>query len=186
MAKKELVPENIQKQFNKIQFQPGEIVFFTWLGTKKYGYVKATKQANWGIQYTVEANNTRYPCGIEFKGYKTAYTTGCIYTEETRSIGVDELKRRSQTGIKSTDSEIIRDTPRPKDEGGSDNRNVRRVSDSTSRKTKKPKTNDVGKDVILDSDDGMQSSNTKKRKDSKLDSAIQRQRDFLNGFVKKD
>jgi hypothetical protein len=32
----------------------------------------------------------------------------------------------------------------------------------------------------------VQSNNTKKRKDSKLDSAIQRQRDFLNGFVKKD
>lgn len=186
MAKKELVPDNIQKQFNKVQFKPGEIVFFTWLGTKKYGYVKATKETNWGIQYTVEANNTRYPCGIQIKGYKTAYTTGCIYAEETRSISIEELERRSQTGGKHTYSEVIRDTPRPKDESGSDNRNVERVPDSTSRKTKKPKTNNVGKDVILDSDDGMQSSNTTKRKDSKLNSAIQRQRDFLNGFVKKD
>jgi hypothetical protein len=32
----------------------------------------------------------------------------------------------------------------------------------------------------------MHSNNTTKRKDVKLDSAIQRQRDFLNGFVKKD
>jgi hypothetical protein len=185
MAKKELVPDNIQKQFNKVQFKPGEIVFFTWLGTKKYGYVKATKETNWGIQYTVEANNTRYPCGIQIKGFKTTYTTGCIYAEETRSIGTDELKRRSQTGGKHTYSEVIRDTPRPKDEGGSDNRNVRSVSDNTSRKTKKPKTNNSGKDAILNSNDRVQSSNTKKRKDSKLDSAIQRQRDFLNGFVKK-
>ena len=186
MAKKQLVPEQIEKQFNKALFKPGEPVFFTWLGAKKYGYVKAFKQTNWGIQYTVEANGTKYPCGIQIKGHRTTYTTGCIYAEETRTIGTDELKRRSQNGGKHTYSEIIRDTPRPKDEGRSNNRNVGSVSDSTVRKTKKPKTNNVGKDVILDSDDGMQSSNTTKRKDSKLDSAIQRQRDFLNGFVKKD
>jgi hypothetical protein len=186
MAKKELVPDNIQKQFNKVQFKPGEIVFFTWLGTKKYGYVKATKETNWGIQYTVESNNTRYPCGIQIKGYKTAYTTGCIYAEETRSIGTDELKRRSQNGGKHTYSEIIRDTPRPKDEGGSNNRNVGSVSDSTVRKTKKSKSNNVGKDVVINSNDGVQPSNTTKRKNSELDTAIQRQRDFLNGFVKKD
>jgi hypothetical protein len=186
MAKKELVPDNIQKQFNKVQFKPGEIVFFTWLGTKKYGYVKKIKETNWGIQYTVEANNTRYPCGIQIKGYKTAYTTGCIYAEETRSIGSDELERRSQTGGKHTYSEVIRHTTRPKDESRSDNRNVGSVSDNVIRKTKKSKSNNVGKNGILDGDVRMQSNDTKKRKNSELDSAIQRQRDFLNGFVKKD
>jgi hypothetical protein len=187
MAKKELVPDNIQKQFNKVQFKPGEIVFFTWLGTKKYGYVKATKETNWGIQYTVEANNTRYPCGIQIKGYKTAYTTGCIYAEETRSIGTDELKRRSQNGGKHTYSEIIRDTPRPKDEGRSNDSNKRSVSRTNNTKTKSNTARTSGMENGNDvSVDRVQSNNTKKRKDSKLDSAIQRQRDFLNGFVKKD
>lgn len=186
MAKKEQVPDNIQKQFNKVQFKPGEIVFFTWLGTKKYGYVKATKETNWGIQYTVEANNTKYPCGIQIKGHKTTYTTGCIYADETRAYGVEELERRCQTGHKSTYSEIIRDTPRPKDESRSNNRNVGSVSDSTVRKTKKSKSNNVRKDAIIDSNNGVQRSNTKKSKNSELDTAIQRQRDFLNGFVKKD
>lgn len=186
MAKKEQVPDNIQKQFNKVQFKPGEIVFFTWLGTKKYGYVKATKETNWGIQYTVEANNTKYPCGIQIKGHKTTYTTGCIYADETRAYGVEELERRCQSGHKSTYSEVIRDTPRPKDEGRSNNRNVGSVSDNTVRKTKKSKSNIVGKDVVINSNDGVQRSNTKKRKNSELDTAIQRQRDFLNGFIKKD
>ena len=185
MAKKELVPDNIQKQFNKVQFKPGEIVFFTWLGTKKYGYVKRTKETNWGIQYTVEANNTKYPCGIQLKGHKTTYTTGCIYADETRAFDAEELKRRCRTGHKSTHSEIIRDTPRPKDESGSSNRNGRSVSDTTSRKTTKSKTDSVGENGSIDGSIGVQSNNTKKRTNSELDSAIQRQRDFLNGFVKK-
>lgn len=186
MAKKQQVPDNIQKQFNKVQFKPGEIVFFTWLGTKKYGYVKATKETNWGIQYTVEANNTKYPCGIQIKGHKTAYTTGCIYADETRSYGVDELKRRYQTGHISTYSEVIRDTTSTKVESRSNNRNVGSVSDNTNRKTKKSKSNNVRKDAIVNSNNGVQPSNTKKSKNSELDSAIQKQRNFLNGFVKKD
>lgn len=186
MAKKEIVPDNIQKQFNKVQFKPGEIVFFTWLGAKKYGYVKATKETNWGIQYTVEANNTKYPCGIQIKGHKTAYTTGCIYADETRAYGTEELERRCQSGHKSTYSEVIRESGRPKDESGSGNRNVRSVSDNASRKTKKHKANNVGKAGSSNGNDGMQSNNTKKRKNSELDTAIQRQRDFLNGFIKKD
>ena len=185
MAKKDLVPDTIQKQFNKVQFKPGEIVFFTWLGTKKYGYVKATKETNWGIQYTVEANNTRYPCGIQIKGYKTTYTTGCIYADETRAYGAEELERRYQTGHASTYSEVIRDSGRPTDESRGGNRNVRSISDNASRKTKKSKTDNVRKNGSGDGDNGVQSNNTTKRKNTELDSAIQRQRDFLNGFVKK-
>jgi hypothetical protein len=186
MAKQPNIPDTILKQFNKVQFKPGEIVFFTWLGTKKYGYVKAIKETNWGIQYTVEANNTRYPCGIQIKGYKTAYTTGCIYAEETRSIGTDELERRSQTGHFSTYSEVIREPRRTETKSGSSNRSSGSVPNPPNRKTKNRKSNVSTSDANIDSNNGMHSDNTKKRKDSKLDSAIQRQRDFLNGFVKKD
>jgi len=186
MAKQPNIPDTIQKQFNKVQFKPGEIVFFTWLGTKKYGYVKTTKETNWGIQYTVEANGTKYPCGIQIKGYKTTYTTGCIYADETRSYGVEELKRRSQTGHKSTYSEVIRESGGTKNESRSGNRNVGSVSDTTNRKTKQSRANTSTKNVDISSNTRVQSDNTKKRKDSNLDSAIQRQRDFLNGFVKRD
>lgn len=187
MAKKQLVPEQIEKQFNKALFKPGEPVFFTWLGAKKYGYVKAFKQTNWGIQYTVEANGTKYPCGIQIKGHRTTYTTGCIFVDETRSYGIEELERRIQTGHKSTYSEVIRDTPRPKDEGRSNDSNKRKSSRTNNTKTKSNSTGsnslENGNDVSIDR---VHRNNTTKRKDSKLDSAIQRQRDFLNGFVKRE
>lgn len=187
MAKKQLVPDNIEKQFNKALFKIGEPVYFTWLGTKKYGYVTAIKQTNWGIQYTVEANNTRYPCGIQIKGHKTTYTTGCIFVDETRAFGVEELERRCHSGHKSTYSEVIRDTPRPKDEGRSNDSNKRSVSRTNNTKTKSNTARTSGMENGTDvSVDGVHGNNTAKRKDSKLDSAIQRQRDFLNGFVKKD
>jgi hypothetical protein len=186
MAKQPNIPDTILKQFNKVQFKPGEIVFFTWLGTKKYGYVKAIKETNWGIQYTVEANGTKYPCGIQIKGYKTTYTTGCIYADETRSYGVEELERRSQTGHFSTYSEVIREPGRTETKSGSSNRSSGSVPNPPNRKTKNRKSNVSTSDANIDSNNGVQSNNTKKRKDSKLDSAIQRQRDFLNGFVKKD
>jgi hypothetical protein len=187
MAKKPQAPENIEKQFNKALFKIGEPVFFTWLGTKKYGYVTAIKQTNWGIQYTVEANNTRYPCGVQIKGYRTTYTTGCIFVDETRSFDADELKRRCQSGHKSTYSEVIRESERPKDESRIDDTNKRKISRTNNNKTKSnaSRTNGMenGNDVSVD---GVHGDNSTKRKDSKLDSAIQRQRDFLNGFVKKD
>jgi hypothetical protein len=137
MSKKQNVPENIEKQFNKALFKIGEPVFFTWLGTKKYGYVTAIKQTNWGIQYTVEANNTRYPCGVQIKGYRTTYTTGCIFVDETRSFDADELKRRCQSGHKSTYSEVIRESERPKDESRIDDTNKRKISRTNNNKTKK-------------------------------------------------
>ena len=187
MAKQQNIPEAIQKQFNKIQFHPGEAVYFTWLGSKKYGYVTAIKQTNWGIQYTVEANNTRYPCGIQIKGYKTTYTTGCVHADETRSIDAAELARRCQNGSKSTYSEVIRDTPRPKDESRSSDSNKRESSSATNRKTKSnTKRSTRVENDVKPSNNGVQRQHTKTRKNSELDEAIQKQRDFLSGFVKRD
>jgi hypothetical protein len=119
MAKKQQAPDAIIKQFEKPQFNVDDAVFFTWLGAKKYGYVKTYKTSSWGIQYLVESNDTRYPCGISIKGHKTAYTTGCINIDETRSIGQDELTRRIQTGHSSTYTELFTDTRRTEDESGS-------------------------------------------------------------------
>jgi hypothetical protein len=58
---------------------------------------------------------------------------------------------------------------------------------ASNRKTKSNTTrsNSVENDV-LPSNNGVQQQHTKKRKNTELDSAIQKQRDFLSGFVKKD
>lgn len=182
---KQKISESFQKLFNKVHFKPGEIVFFSWLGMKKYGYVKTYKETGWGIQYTVESNNTRYPCGIQIKGTKTTYNTGFIFYEDTRSIDPIELKRRAETKQSYGNSEVIRDTPRPNNESTGNATNKRRIPNANNNENTKSRKQSGRKNAVLDGNSGMQSTNTKKRTNNKLDDAIQRQRDFLNGFVKK-
>ena len=183
MAKKQSIPENIQKQFEKPQFREGDAVFFIWLGSKKYGYVTTFKKVNWGIQYTVESEGVRYPCGIEIKTHKTAYTTGCIYADETRSLGQQELITRIQTGHSSTYSELFIDTRRTEVQSTSKSGTSKRVPVQNSKRIKSTGSDNPTTNAIQSSINGDTSRNGKKRKNSELDAAIQRQRDFLNGFV---
>ena len=183
MAKKSNIPDNIQKQFEKPQFKIGDPVFFTWLGSKKYGYVTAFKTVGWGIQYTVEEDNVRYPCGIEIKTHKTTYTTGYIRYDETRAIGRDELITRIQTGHSSTYSEIFRDTGREKTESRDDVATSRRLSTQNSKRTKSTDVGSETTNVVKPSAKGVRGNNSTKRGNTELDAAIQKQRNFLNGFV---
>ncbi len=185
MAKRSSIPENIQKQFEKPQFREGDAVFFVWLGSKKYGYVTTFKKVNWGIQYTVESEGVRYPCGIEIKTYKTTYTTGCIRFDETRSIGQQELITRIQTGHPSTYSELFIDTRRTEVQSRSKSTTSKRVSVQNSKRAKSTGSNNPATNAIQSSINGNTSGNGKKRKNSELDAAVQRQRDFLNGFISK-
>ena len=184
MAKKQLVPDTIIKQFGKSQFATGDAVFFTWLGAKKYGYVTKIKEATWGVMYMVESNDRRYPCGVSIKGHKTAYTTGCIDIDETRSIGQDEINTRIQTGHSSTYTELFTDTRRTEDESGSKLATNKRISSQNTKSTKSARSNNETKNVVKSSIDADTSRTGKKRTNTKLDAAIQRQRDFLNGFIK--
>lgn len=186
MIKKQNLPESIQKQFIKNQFKPGDAVFFIWLGSKKYGYVTETKERNWGIQYTVESEGTRYPCGIQIKTYKTTYTTGYIVNDETRSLGQQELITRIQTGYSSAYTGIFEHPSRSTSESKSDDTTSKRLSSKNSSTTKSTRTNTKSKATIESSTAGVQSNDSKKRRNNKLDDAIQKQRDFLSGFVKKD
>jgi hypothetical protein len=185
MSKKSNIPDNIQKQFEKPQFKIGDPVFFTWLGSKKYGYVTAFKTVGWGIQYTVEEDNVRYPCGIEIKTHKTAYTTGYIRYDETRSIGRDEIIKRIQTGHSSTYSELFIDTRRTEVQSRSESTIGKRISTQDTKGIKSTRSQSKGEDVVQSSSNGDTPRTRKKRGNSKLDSAIQRQRDFLNGFISK-
>ena len=186
MSKKSNIPDNIQKQFEKPQFKIGDPVFFTWLGSKKYGYVTTFKTVGWGVQYTVEEDDVRYPCGIEIKTHKTAYTTGYIRYDETRSIGRDELIKRIQTGHSSTYSELFIDTRRTAIQSRSKSTTSKRVSTKNTKGTKSTESVDAGEHVIQSSSNGNSTGTRKKRGNSELDTAIKKQRDFLNGFVKKD
>lgn len=185
MANKNQTLNAFQKQFNKIQFKIDAPVLFTWLGMKKYGYVIRTKETNWGIQYTVQDMDTKYPCGIIIKTHKTTYNTGCILYDETRSIGEIELKRRIDITKDRSNKVVSRIPGRTKSESRSNNINVTRVS-NTIMSNVATETHNSSTIVNESSNTRMCNNNTKKRANSKLDTAIRKQKNFLNGFVKKD
>jgi hypothetical protein len=189
---KQKISDKLQAKFDKPQFQIGAAVFFSWLGTKQYGYVKKTKQSGWGTQYTVESpSGVKYPCGIQIQGQKTHYNTGYILYEDTVTIGAEELERRIQSepktnsirpvSINSGGSDIestVRDTSSGTDDG----------KDSVKAKPTRKKRSSK-QDVVAPSNGGNDIVDTKKRtatSNKELETAIEKQRNFLSGFVKKD
>lgn len=189
---KQKISEKLQKKFDKPQFQLGDAVFFSWLGQKKYGHVTKIKTSGWGVQYMVQsAEGTSYPCGIQIQGQKTHYNTGFIWFEDTVSIGQPELKKRIKTTKNSGRvTAIIGNPVRPKDESRNDNKNVRGDVSKSSSKNTATRTKGSTKSVPISlGSNGDNGNNTKKRnltKNSELDSAIDKQRAFLNGFIKKN
>jgi hypothetical protein len=189
---KQKITETLQKQYDKPQFQIGAAVFFSWMGYKQCGYVTKFKKVGWGIIYTVQSvKGTRYPCGIEIKGQKTQYNTGCIHAEETRSIGQEDLVKRIQLGREAERIKpIARNPVRSEDESRSNSELRDRDDSKDSGKDTKPRRKKSSTDVVATpSFAGVDRPTTKKRRVSsnkELDSAIEKQRNFLSGFVKKD
>lgn len=192
---KQKITDAIQKKFEKPQFQPGAAVFFSWMGQKQCGYVTKFKKVGWGIQYTVQSvDKTNYPCGMEIQNEKTSYSVGYIFYETTKSIGHDELTRRIETERNQPKSRPIKtvsiitggsklENKIDSGESGSDSGSV--VVKDTKTRSKRVST----KVDTKSSTTRNTANNTRKRKvaePTELDVAIQKQRDFLNGFVKKD
>jgi hypothetical protein len=183
---KQKISNAMQARFEKPQVKVGEYVLFSFLGQKKYGYVKEFKTRNWGIQYTVESDNVRYPCGIQIKGEKTSYNTGCIYLDESRSIGSEECKRRAETGYVRANTELLIDTRRTTVQSTDVSSDVKPVSPKDSKSNGSSGSKPARKNVAKPSNDGMPKNTRGKRANTELDDAISKQRDFLNGFVKRD
>ena len=185
MAKKQ-VPKNIQDKFDKPLFKSGDAVFFSWLGQKQYGYVTKTKKASWGIQYMVQnAEKCSYPCGVQISGHRTQYEVGYIFVNETRELSREELETRINTPRTFTAVSI--DSGRTTNQGKIDVGGNRTDTDKTNRKTTK-RTGSGSTNDDTSSNTRVSGIDTRKRKNSKteLTDAIQKQRDFLNGFVKRD
>ena len=187
MAKKQ-VPKNIQDKFDKPLFKSGDAVFFSWLGQKQYGYVTKTKKASWGIQYMVQnAEKRSYPCGVQISGYKTQYEVGYIFVNETKELSRDVLETRINTPrtFTAVSVNVGRSTNQSKNDVRGNGADTDKISRKTTKRNRKgsSSTNDD-----TSSNTGMPSINSGKRKNSKteLNDAIQKQRDFLNGFVKRD
>ncbi len=187
MAKKK-VSDKIQAKFDKPQFQPGDAVFFSWLGQKQYGHVTKIKKSSWGIQYTVENGvKTRYPCGIQIAGHRTQYDVGCIFFEETKQYSKEELESRIDTT--RTVATVSINPRRSENQSSDDDRsNAGDIGNVSIKNTKSRNRKGSGtKDATTSSTTRVSKDNTRKRTNSKteLTDAIQRQKDFLNGFVKK-
>jgi len=187
MAKKQRVSEAIQNKFNKLQFKPGDAVHFLWLGQKLYGHVTKTKQTGWGIQYMVETyQKRRYPCGIQIAGFRTEYETGYIFYEETKSIGHEECARRITAP--ATYLRVSEEPRRAEVKSRNDLKSSRRNDAKDSGQVKPDRKKRSSKsDAVAPSTAGTDQHNTTKRKvarNTELDSAIEKQRNFLNGFIK--
>ena len=189
---KQVIDIKIQAKFNKPQFAIEDSVYFSFLGQKQYGYISKIKDFPWGVMYTVQAvNGTRYPCGIRIDGVNTQYDVGLIYFEESKQIGSAECRKRydeSRTG--RSINAVPRNTGGTTTKSGNDNTTSKQDSNSVVRKVDgNTKRKHSTKNVDPPSANGVLPINRKKRssaRDSKLDDAIQKQKDFLNGFIQRD
>tara|TARA_R110000751_G_scaffold104850_3_gene200452 strand:- start:746 stop:1288 length:543 start_codon:yes stop_codon:yes gene_type:complete len=177
--KKSKIPAYVLKQFDRALYKVGDKVVITWLGQIKQGHVTKFKKTNWGVSYTVDvaqestkARNqiTRYPCGIQIKEHTTDYDVGLI------------LHDRTQAGDFPADTGIYGYSGSGKNESRNDDSSIGRNDNGSSRKNVKSRKSVTTATNTKSSSTRVRNSNTEIRS---LDKAIDRQRDFLNGFVKK-
>ena len=176
--KKSKIPAYVLKQFEKAMYKPGDKVIIKWLGQIKTGYVTKYYKRNWGMAYTVEVtelnpragqrSSTRYPCGIQIKEYSTDYKVGLILHEQTQESWKPG-SRRIHEDTRSTTAKV-------KTSSGSSRNN----DNSNNRKTSGSGNNATSKASAKSSSKRVHDNNSKKRS---LDTAIDRQRDFLNNLV---
>ena len=209
------IPANIISKFEKQLFKPGDAVCFTWFNVKRYGYVTNYKQVNWGIQYTVKLDKMSYPCGMQIDEWKTKYRTGLIQYTETKQLGSDQIAELAtstrpmyetvaftpitNTEHKPTQSETSIDSKNVKQPRNAKRKSkqdvaVLREHDTidNSEISKRTKRRNVDENANESSIDGVSAnvkqSRTRPKKviSDTLEQAIQKQRDFLSGFIKKD
>ena len=178
--KKSKIPAYVLKQFEKAMYKPGDKVIIKWLGQIKTGYVKHSKENSWGRSYMVEVTEkglkrsddiTRYPCGIEIKGHRTQYDVGLILHDRTQSRDWPQSTRIYENSGSDTDSKR------------NDNSSVGGNDDSNSRKDTRARSSVTHKDVVEPSSTRKCSGDTN-TSGKDLDNAVNRQKDFLRGFVK--
>jgi len=178
--KKSKIPAYVLKQFNKAMYNAGDKVIIKWLGQIKTGYVKTSKENSWGRSYMVEVEEkglkrtddvTRYPCGIEIRGHRTQYDVGLI------------LHDRTQSGDWPQSARIYENSGSEADAQRNDNKSVGGNDDSVGRKDTRSRSSDTHQDVVKPSSTRKRTSNAK-ASSKDLDDAVNRQKDFLRGFVK--
>jgi len=178
------VPKYIQKMFSKAQYKIGDPVCFIWLNQKRYGIIANIKTvSNEEISYTISSYGTKYPCGIEVKEHRNRYHTAG-FIQYNSGEDQDTISRRAAAANTELVTNTIGTRVRKTNEDPVSRSDVRRNDSKLSKNTKRSKTSarKVGKQSSSKSTSGTRKTTS----NTKLDTAIQKQRDFLNGFIKKD
>tara|TARA_B100000963_G_scaffold336650_1_gene331903 strand:+ start:71 stop:574 length:504 start_codon:yes stop_codon:yes gene_type:complete len=167
MAKKKKYPKYIQEKFNKPQFKVGDFVQYEFLGDHGWGYVTKIQKINETISYMVQGNNYTYPCGLKIKEHSSYYAGSIDYeasknpkhNESTRSTTIEKrIDNKSRKRLSGNDNDTISDTGT----GHSSETNIRTSNADDSTKN---------------------SRSTTKLKNTELEQAIDRQKDFLRKFT---
>ena len=178
--KKSKLPAYVLKQFNKAMYKVGDKVIIKWLGQIKTGYVTKAYESNFGYSYLVEVTekglkgrmeSTRYPCGIRIKQYETDYNVGLI------------LHDRTQSGDWPQSQGIYEYSGSEKASQRNDGSNS--GTDANTNKRKNAKSRKVGHGKQNNDESGSTRMHKINTETQSLDDVVQRQRDFLNGFVKR-
>lgn len=187
--KKQKIPNYIQTKIKRPQYKIGDAVCIRWLGQIKYGIIERIYERYEEARYMVNAGGTKYPCGIQIKEYRSPNAeAGFVIHEPGESE--DVIRRKAEAANTRVVTNASRPTVRNTDKGQVSRTNVS-DSDSTDGSTPRSKTTSR-KASNKPSTTGTKrtasktKSTTRKSKNSELDSAIQKQKDFLSGFTKKE
>lgn len=176
MAKKQVLPKHIINKFKKPQFKIGDIVFYAFLGDKGKGKVIDIKneKTDQDIMYTVQGGKYKYPCGLKVSKYKS-YTAGYILFEESREYKKNIINARG-ADVENANEHRSRN---------------RRINDSDRPISKQSRTghskkngNIPGTSQFIDPSIESGKGSGEFNKDE-LSKAIEKQKDFIRGFIKK-
>ena len=177
---KQKIPTTIQNKFRTKLFKQGEYVYINWLGLKEYGFIKRIYKSGDSFSYMVQTHSYVYPCGIQIKNYKSSIA-GCILYEQTKEFGSVEIKRRYESGSISQNAcrpksiETSKNTIR----GNADSRTNAKVS--RPKKPRKHSTENAVESSATRND--IRTTKRRRKSYSKLDEAVQKQKDFLRKFT---
>jgi hypothetical protein len=177
---KQKIPTTIQNKFSRQQYKVGDYVCINFLGEKYYGYVKKVTERSNTFVYMVQTNRYSYPCGIQIKDFLSG-TAGNIFFDDTARLGSEEIKRRFESGTVSKDSTGTKRTQTSKNEGRGGNVKATNNEVLQPKRATKHRTKNDDKSSNTTNSKG---TTTRKRKSySKLDEAVQKQKDFLRKFT---
>ena len=188
MAKKaKAIPKYVQNMFNKPQYKVGDAVCMTWLGMKKYGFIIQIKKSHEEVAYFVRANDTTYPCGIKIKEYTTKYHSAGLVQHDCAE-SQDAIARKAAT----SNTRVVTDSNGTKIRTRAKTTVSEPIVSTTSNQapTKSTRTRTSSRKNAKQSGSASSSKGRSRKSaagnSAKLDDAIQRQKDFLNGFTRKE